>query len=297
MPTSFVLNALVIFCIICWGAWGIFDKVALKRASSSRVLATIALLSTPFMIGSFIYLKAVNPLWMPTIEVMLFTLGTSLSVLFAMLFYLKAMSVSEASLVLGATSAYTLFTQFGSWLVLQEPLVSERILGSILITLGVVLISGSAKFNLKADRATMLLLLYMLLASFLWGAVGVAEKKALSFASPMELFFGKALWESLFAIGFYAYFKAKNKPSFVLEKSGFGWVAGSAFCLQAGSIAYLLALSLATASYVVTICGCYPLLMYLLAVLILKESFNIQRLSGIALVTIGGILTQYTQAL
>jgi uncharacterized membrane protein len=297
MPTSFVLNALVIFCIICWGAWGIFDKVALERASSSRVLATIALLSTPFMIGTLIYLKAINPLWMPTFEVMLFTLGTSLSVLFAMLFYLKAMSVSEASLVLGATSAYTLFTQFGSWIVLQEPLVSERILGSILITLGVVLISGSAKFNLKADRATLLLLLYMLLASFLWGAVGVAEKKALTFASPMELFFGKALWESLFAIGFYAYFKAKNKPSFVLEKAGFGWVAGSAFCLQAGSIAYLLALSMATASYVVTICGCYPLLMYLLAVLILKETFNMQRLSGIALVTIGGILTQFTQAL
>lgn len=182
MPTSFVLNTLVIFCIICWGAWGIFDKVALERASSSRVLATIALLSTPFMIGTLIYLKAANPLWMPTFEVMLFTLGTSLSVLLAMLFYLKAMSVSEASLVLGATSAYTIFTQFGSWIVLQEPLVSERILGSILITLGVVLISGSAKFNLKADRATLLLLLYMLLASFLWGAVGVAEKRR----SPLQ---------------------------------------------------------------------------------------------------------------
>jgi len=271
--------------------------VALQKASTSRVLATIALMSTPFMLGSLIYLKCVNPLWMPPQGVMLYTLGTSLAVLIAMGFYLKAMSVSEASLVLGATSAYTLFTQFGSWLVLKEPLVSERIWGSILITVGVVLISGSAKFSFKADKSTVILIAYMLIASILWGGVGVAEKKALTFASPMELFWGKACWESLFAIAFFVYFKVKNKPSFVLDRQAFPWILGSTFCLQAGSIAYLLALSLATASYVVTICGCYPLLMYLLAVLILKESFNIQRLSGIALVTIGGILTQYTQAL
>lgn len=297
MPTSLFLNSLVMFCIACWGAWGIFDKVALQKASTSRVLATIALLTTPFMLGTLIYLRSLNPLWMPSLEVMLYTLATALAVLLAMLFYLKAMSVSEASLVLGATSAYTLFTQFGSFLFLKEPLVGERIIGSILITLGVILISGSAKFSFKADKSTLKLIAYMILASVLWGAVGVVEKKALSFASPMELFWGKSCWESLFAVIFFVYFKIKKKPSFVLEKSAFWWVFGSTFCLQAGSIAYLLALALATASYVVTICGCYPLLMYLLAVLILKESFNIQRLTGIALVTIGGILTQYTQAL
>lgn len=297
MPTSLLLNCLILFCITCWGAWGIFDKVALQKASTLRVLATISLFASPFMLMSGIYLKITNPVWIPSPEVMLYTLTTALSVLFAMLFYLKAMSVSEASLVLGATSAYTIFTQFGSWLALGEPLVGERIFGSVLITLGVLLISGSAKLNLKMDRFTLLLITYMFLASFLWGAVGVIEKKALSFASPIELFFGKALWESLFALGFLIYFKTKQEPSFTFEKPALPWVLGSAFCLHSGSIAYLIALSFATASYVVTICGCYPLLMYLLAVLILKESFNMQRLTGIILVTIGGIMTQYTQAL
>lgn len=297
MSASVILNCLIIFCIICWGAWGIFDKVALEKTSTAKVLATIALLIIPFMLGSLIYLIVTIPQWTLTPSLMLFTLGTASSVILAMLFYLKAMKISEASLVLGATSAYTLFTQFGSWLILQEPLVSERILGSLLITLGVILISGSTRFNLKGDRESLLLIVYMLLACILWGGVGIIEKKALTFASPIELFWGKTFWETIGVILFYIYNKIKNRPSFAFEKNAFFWIAGSALCLNAGSIAYLLALNMASAAYVVTICGCYPLLMYFLAVLILKEIFNIKRLAGIVLVTAGGILTQYTQAL
>lgn len=297
MPASILLNSLIIFCIICWGAWGIFDKVALEKTSTAKVLATIAILIVPFMLGSLIYLLFTIPGWKPAPALMLYTLGTASSVILAMLFYLKAMKISEASLVLGATSAYTLFTQFGSWLILQEPLVSERILGSLLITVGVILISGSSRLNLKGDKESLLLILYMLLACILWGGVGIIEKKALIFASPIELFWGKTFWESLGVVLFYVYNKSKNRSTFAFEKDAFYWIAGSAVCLNLGSIVYLIALSMATAAYVVTICGCYPLLMYLMAVLILKETFNMKRLAGIVLVTIGGILTQYTQSL
>jgi uncharacterized membrane protein len=54
-------------------------------------------------------------------------------------------------------------------------------------------------------------------------------------------------------------------------------------------------MSLSTASYVVVITGCYPLLMYLFALLFLKEKFNAIRFAGVVLVVAGGGLVQLSQ--
>jgi len=59
----------------------------------------------------------------------------------------------------------------------------------------------------------------------------------------------------------------------------------------------LFAMSAAPATYVIAICGCYPLVMYVLAVVMLKERVNWVRVIGIALIVCGGIVIQLTQAL
>jgi drug/metabolite transporter (DMT)-like permease len=51
---------------------------------------------------------------------------------------------------------------------------------------------------------------------------------------------------------------------------------------------------MASASYVITITGCYPLLMYIFAMWLLKERFNKMRFAGILLVVVGGALVQMT---
>jgi uncharacterized membrane protein len=70
----------------------------------------------------------------------------------------------------------------------------------------------------------------------------------------------------------------------------------SALCLIIGGLAYLYAMSMSTASYVIVITGCYPLLMYTFAVWLLGEKVNRLRLVGIAVLVIGGIFTQLTQS-
>ncbi len=297
MTASLVLNLLVATCIICWGAWGICDKVALKKASAAQVLSTITLFALPFMAGTFFYMNHTVPGWYPSPPLMSYTFAVAACVACGMLSYLLAMKMSDASLVLGATAAYTLFTQYGCWLFLHEPLVKERLLGSVLISVGVLLITGTGRLNLKGDRKSLLLILYMILACFFWGAVGVVEKKALSSFNSIELFWGKCFWELIMLFIYWAFCYFNQRPCFSFEKVSFKWIAASAFCLYVGSIVHILALSMATASYVVTISGCYPLIMYFLAILILKEPLNKQRLAGIVLVTLGGLLTQYTQAL
>jgi uncharacterized membrane protein len=68
----------------------------------------------------------------------------------------------------------------------------------------------------------------------------------------------------------------------------------SALCLAFGAWAYLSAMTFRSASYVISLTACYPVLMYILAVFFLKERFNRVRSAGIALVVLGGVLVQNT---
>lgn len=54
---------------------------------------------------------------------------------------------------------------------------------------------------------------------------------------------------------------------------------------------------LASLSYVSVITGCYPLFMYLFAIIFLKERVNERRITGMGLVVIGGLMVQFTQKL
>jgi uncharacterized membrane protein len=55
-------------------------------------------------------------------------------------------------------------------------------------------------------------------------------------------------------------------------------------------------MSMVSGSYVIAVTGCYPLVLYFLAMIFLKERFTLARAIGIALIAIGGIITQITQA-
>jgi len=63
------------------------------------------------------------------------------------------------------------------------------------------------------------------------------------------------------------------------------------------AVSYLFAMTMASVSYVIVITGCYPLFMYLFAVIFLKERLSKMRIGGMALVIIGGLLVQNTQSL
>ena len=87
-------------------------------------------------------------------------------------------------------------------------------------------------------------------------------------------------------------YKVAYKSPKAWKYSGF-----SSICLSLGTLSYMFAMTMATASYVIVITGCYPLLMYLGAVIFLKEKLSKMRLAGVILVVGGGLMVQNTQAL
>ncbi len=295
MQANFALNLSILACLICWGAWGIFDKLALAKAPAFVVAACLAACAMPAALITFIFLQSSGAGWHPTPEIFFWVTLGFFSYGIATLCYLQAMAMGEASYVLGATASYPIVLQFLSFLVLAEPIVPVRLAGSVLVALGVAAIGFSN--NQHGDRPwkNPRLLLLVIAATLLWGIWGVFDKKAVTLAGPTPCFLAHCLIESSASIALLIFAFLKYRASFAKGQLPLLPIGASALCLKFGGFCYLFAMSMATASYVIVITGCYPMIMYLLALWILKERFNRVRLLGIVLVTAGGIITQTTQ--
>lgn len=319
---SLGLNTLICICLACWSTWGIFDKKALEAAKHLDVMVfqhIIYVLEIPIIFFILCQLYPIgfgidNMTWIWS------ALGSGCSSS-AMLFYLVAMSKAEASFVLGITASYPLVVQILAYFMLGEALVPERLFGSLLIGLGVALIGSSDHKKdeevpiqnvppvslLRGQRITRVqegrrkqvktkVLLLCAVATLLWGITGLFDKKALLLDAPFKVYFARCVWDGailiLLIIGC-RYYKYRCQWK---AKEAWKWSGLSSICLSFGTMSYMFAMSMATASYIIVITGCYPLFMYLLAILFLKEKMRKSRLAGVLLVVLGGLLVQGTQA-
>ncbi len=250
---------------------------------------------------NFFLLNYFEPGWKLNNNVIFWSGLASAAYLLALLAYLAAMNMSEASFVLGMTAAYPLVFQFLANAVLGEALVPERLVGALIIGAGLFLISttGSGSTENKGQTPSRRfpdarLLIYVVTATLTWGVYGIFDKKAVATGSPLLVFFSKTLWDGLFFFVLLAVYKLQRKQLDWKNKLAWAYCGVSESLLGIGGLTYLAALSMASASYVITITGCYPLLMYIFAMWLLKERFNKMRFAGILLVVVGGALVQMT---
>lgn len=310
------LNVYVLVTLFCWGIWGIVDKKALEQVNQHDVMLRLYLLSVFWIPVSFFLLNSFSPGWSLNSGVIVWTGLTAVAYLVALLAYLRAMSSAEASYVLGMTAAYPLIFQGIASVFLGEALVPLRLVGAAIIGSGLFLISGSssdeageAESDGSAEseaepqisqqiaarkKGNRLTLLYIIVAIVMWGVYGLFDKKAVSCAPPLVVFYNKALWDSgMFFVLLIAYFFRKQKIDWK-NKPAWYYCGFSECALGMGGFTYLAALSMSSASYVITITGSYPLLMYLFAIWLLKERFRRDRFAGILLVVLGAVLVQLT---
>lgn len=293
---AFELNALILITLVCWGFWGIFDKLALKEAHQLDVVLIMYLIYIPSIPVVWAACNHLTPGWQPSSALIAWTALAALCHTVSLLAYMHAMSKAEASFVLGITAAYPLVLQFFAVAMLGESLVAERLLGAVLIGLGVFAIGASnerQETSRRADRWVMAACIA--LATLGWGAVGIFDKKAVSIAHPLQVYLGQISWDVVYLVFLLVYLKACGHQIQLGRRRTWKFCALSSACLMLGAWTFLAALAKSTASYVIVITGCYPLLMYCFAIWFLKEKFNRARAGGIALVVAGGLLVQLTQ--
>lgn len=214
----------------------------------------------------------------------------------AMVAYMVAMSMTEASFVLSITASYPLVMQLFATFFLGEQLVGMRMFGAALIGAGVFLVGYSGNsMRTQTKKEQRIILLCVLLATLGWGIHGLFDKKAVELADPISVMLSRCVVDFCTFIGL-ALVLPRLKPKLDISNKKV-WLLCflSAITLLGGYLSYLKAMTVFSASYVIVITGCYPLLMYLFALMFLKEKLNLIRLLGVILVVVGGVFVQLTQ--
>lgn len=300
-----LLNAMILICLFFWGAWGICDKKALGYSSPVGQMAAVYCFAPLIAFTLSVVLNFSAPGWKISKEMLYYEGIGSIVYFVATISYLFALSRSEASLILGATACYPVIAQLLASFFLNEPLIPIRVLGCCIAVLGILVIGQSTHQDDQGQSLTRerpkareiaLTIFCVALASLGWASRGIFDKLAcFGDAHPLVVNLTKDLCDS--CVGLLVVSWAIYRRN-VLHFTNIGlwtWASRSALCLAGGGAAYFIALSKTSASYVIAITGVYPIVMYLLAMFVLKEKFNNTRAIGIGLITIGGVLTHLSR--
>jgi uncharacterized membrane protein len=284
----------VIIAFLCWGFWGIFDKKALRHSASQDVIVIHYILhgvQIPIIIA---ILNVIHPGWSLNGQVLFWSGLAAITYAIATIAYLTAMGKSDASYVLGTSACYPVISTALAVLFLGEKLILSRLIGAAVVCLGVFAISlpESRQNTAVKKKVGTIVMTCVALATMAWAVWGIIDKKAVAVADPLEVCLGKYIWDLTILPLILYVFRLQGHKLDVLNTKTICMCTMSAICLAFGAWAYLSAMSVCCASYVISITACYPVLMYCLAVLFLKERLNRFRSAGIALVVLGGILVQ-----
>lgn len=130
----------------------------------------------------------------------------------------------------------------------------------------------------------------LIIVNLLWGVKGIFEKLSLGHGTPLEAYLSECITHLLLLGPVLLLFIMQGYKPKLKNRHLWQWTGLSELSLAIGGWSYLVALSMAPAGYVVTITSTYPLVMYVIAIFVLKEKFNWLRVLGMALIVGGGFL-------
>jgi drug/metabolite transporter (DMT)-like permease len=285
----------IVLCVICWGLWGVLDKKALETSSSQSVIVTHYILHS-FQIPVFLLLlNHIQPGWHLSLSTVFWSGLAAMAYVVAEISYVTAMSKADASFVLGTTASYPVISVALSTLLLGETLVIWRLIGAAIVCGGVIAMSLPEKRAVCKQRMERIVLISIVCATIAWSIWGIIDKAAVTFAGPLEVCLGKYIWDLILLPFVWGTFRKQGHQIRILEKRNLIFCGGSALCLAVGGWCYLSAMTFYSASYVIAITACYPVLMYLLALVFLNEKFNRLRSIGIVLIVAGVSCVQLGQ--
>ena len=129
--------------------------------------------------------------------------------------------------------------------------------------------------------------LFALLTAFFWGSAAIFDKLALAKLQPLAGVAARSLVITLVAVGAAAFSLRGRAWQGVDARSWVFIILSGLFSGLLGQWTYYKALKYADASRIVPIAGSFPLVAFVMAVLLLGESLTTQRLLGTILVVAG----------
>ena len=135
------LMIFIFLTTLFWGVAAIFDKLALGKTSPFAGMMVRQFILTGVLLAVGIGTRRLGSLGtLDRRTILFFGLSGICGGVLGLWTYYHALRLGGASLVVPITATYPLFTVLLSWLILQEGLTIHRVVGTVLIVIGVWLV-------------------------------------------------------------------------------------------------------------------------------------------------------------
>lgn len=280
--------------LISWGIAGVFDKKAVENGTSRATFLAFHLFNVPLVCILMLVLPMIyGPVQLNT-NLVLWEGVNALCAMAAMVTYYHALTKTQASWVLGITAGYPVIGQLLSFFALNETFSWLALAAAAVVSFGIAAIgySGSEDQKTLSRRDKWILYLCVAACTILWGVLGVLDRQGLFYGPPMDGFLVVSIWKVLLVIAVLPFFARGQTLADLSGKRMWCWSTLAAAFVTVGNIGFLLALPLLPTGYVIVATACYPILMYIFALLFLKEKLNLCRVCGLACLVAGLIMAE-----
>jgi drug/metabolite transporter (DMT)-like permease len=284
----------VVITLLGWGIAGVFDKKAVENGNSRAPFLAFHLFNIPLV---FVLLLAL-PVIFGTVQLnaglVLWEGLDAFCAMLAMVVYYQALIRTQASWVLGITAGYPVIGQVLAFSVLGEQFSWMALASAATVSLGVACIgySGSQEQKEMSGRDKLILWASVGLCTLLWGVLGILDRQGLAYGPPMDGFLTVSLWKALFATALIPLMLRGQTAIDLRNLKMWRWSWLAAASVAAGNVGFLFALPLLPTGYVIVVTACYPLIMYICALLFLGERINPMRAIGIVIIVAGLVLAE-----
>ncbi len=208
------------------------------------------------------------------------------------IFFYYGLKNGNASIIAPVAGSFPLLTFIGGVVFLKEKVTPVKAAGAFVIITGLFLLN---KQQIQADEGKMISSFgYALLTAAVWGLTPVLEKWALNGRNmnPAAGIIIRNIATGAAAILLFLFFAAAGRPEYksLFSASAFAWVylpLAGILGAVAGRLVFFNALKKGEAAVLTPVAGSYPMITFILGVLVLAEHVTFKQTIGVACVITG----------
>jgi transporter family protein len=270
---------------ILWGFNAFFIRKGLKTSNPfTGALLSLAVSSFIYFIltiftGSFYEA-------LPTFNLIFLASAGFVGYSLAYLFYFNSIELIGAPRAATITSSRPLLAALLALLIFREEITLNLGMGTLLVVIGVIFVSGDSGVRKKSRRGEIL----AILTAFCWSIYPILVKEGLRGVMSIfkPTFITMLVGISLFVI-LISFFK-KFRLLLQLDKSSLSFFTFSGFANGFANLLFFMALSSSPVTLVMPLSNIYPFIAILLGILLLDEKISVKIFLGAILIFLGVVL-------
>ncbi|MCK4937209.1 MAG: DMT family transporter [Methanosarcinales archaeon] len=274
-----------IMAALFWSIAAVLYKIGLKDMKPIPALMVRTTAAMGFMFILNILLHSFD-LTIPLMAFLFLSMGGLLKLLIGGYLYFRGLEYASVSRVLPMIFTFPLFTMVLSRLILKEAIGPGVVVGTVLIVMGILVLSGEKA--LGSEKNPKLGVLFTLMAAICYAFSIIASRTGLYYVEPL---WGAFISLPIPVMTMFFLFSLDKGPAAALKlnkHSSLFLALGGIFGMGLGSYMFFVSLTNISTAQATSLSSVTPLFSSILAVKFLGERVTKQLLLGI-LITIAGV--------